>query len=84
MCIRDSLIEDQINVSNIPNAMEFFNDLGLKLVGIVAIENNDNQGFVMLESKKKKVVRIKKDQKFFQNYLEKLLLLLKWVIKIQI
>ena len=47
-----NLIEDQINVNNIPNAMEFFNDLGLKLVGIVAIENNDNQGFVMLESKK--------------------------------
>ena len=47
-----NLIEDQINVNNIPNAIEFFNDLGLKLVGIVAIENNDNPGFVMLESKK--------------------------------
>ena len=44
------LIEDQISVNNVPNAKEFFNDLGLKLVGIVAIENNDNQGFVMLES----------------------------------
>ena len=46
------LIKDQINVNSIPNAKKFFNDLGLKLVGIVAIENNDNQGFVMLESNK--------------------------------
>ena len=43
-----NLIEDQINVNNIPNAMEFFNDLGLKLVGIVAIENNDNQGLSLI------------------------------------
>ncbi len=49
-----SLIEDQINVNNISNAKDFFSDLGLKLVGIIAIENNDNEGFVMLESKNEK------------------------------
>ena len=37
-------------ISQISNADDFFSDLGLNVVGIIAIEDNEDQGFVMLES----------------------------------
>ena len=45
-----NLFLNNSEVSKISNADDFFRDLGLIIVGIIAIEDNDNQGFVILES----------------------------------
>ncbi len=49
-----SLIDDTKNLSLIQNADIFFENLGLKVVGIISVNDESNEGFVMLESKKDK------------------------------
>ena len=45
-----SLIDEKMNLSSIPNADIFFENLGLKVVGIISVDDKSDEGFVMLES----------------------------------
>ena len=49
-----SLVDDKKELSSIPNADTFFENLGLKVVGIISVNDKSDEGFVMLESENEK------------------------------
>jgi len=49
-----SLVDDKKKLSSIPDADIFFENLGLRVVGIISVNNNSDEGFVMLESDNEK------------------------------
>ena len=49
-----SLVDDKKELSSIANADIFFENLGLKVVGIISVNDKSDEGFVMLESKNQK------------------------------
>ena len=49
-----SLVNGQKELSSIANADIFFENLGLKVVGIISVNDKSDEGFVMLESENEK------------------------------